>query len=302
MKLGYVGLGKMGYNMTLRMLEKGHEVVVYDKKEEPIKKLEAKGAEGAYSPEELISKLDPPRTVWTMVPHKVVSQVIDEVSDHLEPDDVVIDGGNSFYKDTLENHEKLSEKGIHMLDVGVSGGPGGARNGASMMIGGKLEVYGKYEELFEDLTVDRGQAHVGKPGAGHFVKMVHNGIEYGMMQAIAEGFDIMAKSDFDIPLTKVADIYNHGAVVESKLMGFMKSAFEEFGEDLEEVSGKAGESGEGRWTVERAKEEGIPARVIHSALEARETSREAPGFQGKVINALRNQFGGHSADDPEVDI
>lgn len=302
MKLGYVGLGKMGYNMTLRLLEKDHTPVVYDRKEGPVEELGQKGAVEAYSLEEMISKLKPPRTVWIMVPHKVASQVIEEVSKYLEAGDVVIDGGNSFYKDTLENHEKLSEKGIDMLDVGVSGGPSGAMNGASMMVGGKPKVYEKYEQLFNDLTVEAGFGYVGNPGAGHFVKMVHNGIEYGMMQAIAEGFDIMAQSDFEVPLTKVAEIYNHGAVVESNLMGFMKSAFEEFGEDLKEVSGKAGESGEGRWTVQRAHEENIPDRVIHSALEARETSRMAPGFQGKIINALRNQFGGHSAEDPDVNV
>lgn len=302
MKLGYIGLGKMGSNMVKRLIEKGHEPVVFDQDSSKVSKLEEEGAVGASSVEDLVSQLESPRVVWVMVPHGVVSEVIEEVSNFLEEGDVLIDGGNSFYKDTLKNASKLEKKGVSMLDVGVSGGPSGARKGASMMIGGDPEIYEEYEDLFADLAVENGFGRVGGSGAGHFVKMIHNGIEYGMMQAIAEGFDIMSDSDFDVPLEKVAEIYNHGAVVSSNLMGHMKSAFDDFGEDLEEVSGSAGESGEGRWTVKQAHEQDVFDRVIHSALNAREASRMDPSFQGKIINALRNEFGGHSAEDPEVDV
>ncbi|MFB6212263.1 MAG: phosphogluconate dehydrogenase (NAD(+)-dependent, decarboxylating) [Candidatus Magasanikbacteria bacterium] len=302
MKIGYVGLGKMGSNMVKRLLEKEYEVVVYDKDKTKVEALDKKGAEGSDSLEDMVSKLSPSRLVWVMVPHNFSSEVIRNLAEFLQKGDVIVDGGNSFYKDTVENARFLEDRGVHMLDAGVSGGPSGARNGASMMIGGDKKVYEKYEELFNDLTVSDGYGRVGRSGAGHFVKMVHNGIEYGMMQAIAEGFDVMNSSEFDLPLEKIARIYNNGAVVSSNLMKHMKSAFDDFGKELDGVSGKAGESGEGRWTVEKAHEEGVFDRVIHSALNAREASRMSPNFQGKVINALRNKFGGHSSEDPEVNL
>jgi len=293
MKLGYIGLGKMGKNMVKHLLKKDWDIVVYNRSEDPIKELEKEGAEGAYSLKELTEKLKSPRLIWLMVPHQVVDEVLAELLPLLSFGDTVIDGGNSNYKQTLKRAKELKEKDINFMDVGTSGGPGGAAGGACLMIGGEKDLFEKYEKLFSDIAAPDAYGLMGRAGAGHFVKMVHNGIEYGMMQAIAEGFAIMKKSEFDLNLTKVVNIYNHKSVIESRLVAWLKDAFLEYGEDLKEISGKVSHSGEGLWTVETAKELGIPAPIIEGSLKFREESQKNPSYTGQVVSALRNQFGGH---------
>ena len=293
MKLGYIGLGKMGFNMVERLLEKGHEVVAYNRSEKPVREIAEKGAIPASSLQSLVSTLSAPRLIWLMIPHEAVEGVIMEFIQFLDKGDTIIDGGNSPYKDSIRRAKELDGKGIDFLDAGVSGGPSGARNGACIMVGGKRVVYRKFKNLFRDLSARKGYAYVGKSGAGHFVKMVHNGIEYGMMQAIAEGFAVMKVSPFDLNLLKIADLYNHQSVIESRLVGWLKTAFKQYGEDLEYISGSVAQTGEGSWTVEAAKELGIPAPIIEGALNFRIQSQTNPTYTGKIVSALRNQFGGH---------
>ena len=301
MKIGYIGLGKMGLNMVKRLREQGVDIVAYNKTPEPTKEAEAVGAEGAYSISELVEKLGDHTTIWLMVPHFVVDDVLKELTPLLNEGSIVIDGGNSFYKETRERNKSLAEKGIRYIDCGVSGGPGGARNGACCMIGGDEDAYHALEELFKKISAPDAYGHFGASGAGHFVKMVHNGIEYGMMQAIAEGFDVMKQSaDFDLDLTKVADVYNHASVIESSLIGWMKSGYEKFGHDLADVPGSAAASGEGKWTIDLAHRMSIPDEVIHSAYDARKKSQDSPSYQGKVIQTLRNQFGGHPIEKSDI--
>lgn len=295
MKIGYVGLGKMGLNMIERMLEKGHSVVAFDVAEEARKRAENMGVQTAPTLKALADLLEPPRMLWLMVPHNAVDGVILEMLPAISGGDTIIDGGNSYFKDTLRRAEKITSMGVRFLDAGVSGGPSGARNGACIMVGGKKEDYEKLEALFRDLALDHGYAYVGSHGAGHFVKMVHNGIEYGMMQALAEGFHILKESDFDLPLTRVADLYNHGSVVESRLVGWLKDGYELFGEDLEKISGTVGHTGEGEWTARTADELKVPAPIIKGAFQFRVASEKNPGYTGKVLSTLRNIFGGHKA-------
>lgn len=297
MKLGYIGLGKMGFNMVERLLEKGYAIVVFDKNfdknKEAMKNISKLGAESSGSLKSLVSALSTPRLIWLMVPYNVVDVVLEGLTPFLQKGDTVIDGGNSPYKESMRRAKKLKEKGIGFLDVGVSGGPYGARNGACIMVGGEKEIFKKYEGLFKDLSTENGYGYMGKSGAGHFVKMVHNGIEYGMMQALAEGFTVMKVSSFDLDLAKIAELYNHKSVIESRLIGWLKNAFEKYGEDLNEISGAAAHSGEGMWIIEEAKELGIPVPIIEGALNFRIKSQNNPSYTGKVLSALRNQFGGH---------
>jgi 6-phosphogluconate dehydrogenase len=297
MQIGYFGLGKMGFNMVLRLLEKGYDVVACNRSPEPIKEAAKAGANTAYSCSELAKSLTPPRLVWVMVPAgKAVDDVIfgeGNLISNLESGDTVIDGGNSFYKDSIRRGKELSKKGINFLDVGVSGGPGGARAGASIMVGGDKKVYKKLEPLFRDLAVGESYGHMGPQGAGHFVKMVHNGIEYGMMQAIGEGFEVMKKAPFKLELKKVTEVYSRGTVIESKLIDWLKSAYEAHGENLEEISGSISQSGEGLWTSQVAKDLGVPIPIIEGAVKFRKDSQKKPSYTGKVVSALRNQFGGH---------
>ena len=293
MKLGYIGLGKMGFNMVERLLEKGYEVVVFGRNEKVVRDIKERGAEPASSIQVLVSALPLPRIIWLMIPYQAVEGVLKELVPYLDEGDTIIDGGNSFFKDSMKRARELEEKGVHFLDVGVSGGPGGARNGACIMVGGRKEIYRKFKSLFRDLSVRGGYDYMGKSGAGHFVKMVHNGIEYGMMQAIAEGFAIMKASPFDLDLMNVAEIYNHRSVIESRLVGWLKNAFDEYGQDLEDVSSSVAHTGEGAWTVEVAKELGVPARTIEEALLFRIESQKNPSYTGRILSALRNQFGGH---------
>jgi 6-phosphogluconate dehydrogenase len=231
-----------------------------------------------------------------MVPHAAVDSVLGKLAAHLSPEDTLIDGGNSRYTDTVRRAKKLSRRGIHLLDVGVSGGPDGARRGACLMVGGDEATYERHEQLFKDLSVKNGYAYVGESGAGHFTKMVHNGIEYGMMQAIAEGFDVLRESGYNMPLTDIAHLYNKGSVIESRLMGWLASGFDAYGEDLAGITGRASHSGEGLWTVEAARELEVPVKVIEDSLKAREKSQKRPSFQGQIVSVLRNQFGGHNVE------
>ncbi len=293
MTIGYVGLGKMGFNMVRRLLKKGYEVVVFDKDAPVMKKISRQGAESADSLKSLVSILPVPRLIWLMVPYQVVDSVLKEFTPVLKKGDTVIDGGNSPYKESIRRANELKTKGTNFLDAGVSGGPEGARNGACLMVGGDKKIFKKYEILFKDLSVKNGYSYMGKSGAGHFVKMVHNGIEYGMMQALAEGFAIMKASHFDLDLAKIADLYNHRSVIESRLIGWLKDAFEKYGEDLNGIPGSVSYSGEGKWTVEEAKELCIPVPVIEKALNFRIKSQSNPCYTGQMLSALRNLFGGH---------
>jgi 6-phosphogluconate dehydrogenase len=238
MRLGYIGLGKMGHNMVARLLEKGHDIVVYDNNSEAVDKVRKLGAEGATSLKEVIEKLEIPRAIWLMVPHQVVDEVLDEFIPLLSEGDHVIDGGNSPYKKSILRAQKLSEKNIHFLDVGASGGPGSLKTGACFMVGGEKEVFERFEQIFKDMAVKDGYRHVGDSGAGHYVKMVHNGIEYGMMQAIGEGFNLMRHSKFQLNLTEVANLYNRRSIIESRLIGWLADAYRQHGENLEAISGK----------------------------------------------------------------
>jgi len=293
MKLGYIGLGKMGANMVERFLEKGHEVVACDRNVDAVKAAKNKGAQTVDTLAVLIAALPLPRLVWIMVPYQAVDEVLKELTPLLAPGDVVVDGGNSPYRKSIRRAKELEARGIDFLDVGVSGGPAGARNGACIMVGGKKEVFQRFETVFRDLSVPDGYGYMGWTGAGHFVKMVHNGIEYGMMQALAEGFAIMKASDFGLDLTQITDLYNHKSVIESRLVGWLQSAFVQYGEDLKDIAGSAAQSGEGMWTVEAGKELGIPTPVIQAALDFRIQSQKNPSYTGRLISAMRNQFGGH---------
>lgn len=293
-ELGYVGLGKMGYGMVERLLEKGYSVTVFDRNEQAVNALVAKGAKKATSLPELAQTMSSPKTVWVMVPHTAVDSVLQELTPYLSASDVVIDGGNSPYLDSIRRAQQLETSSISFIDVGVSGGPSGARNGACLMVGGKRELYDAYEELFRDIAHDTAYAYMGASGSGHFVKMVHNGIEYGMMQSLAEGFSLLKNSEFSLSLKEVARVYNTESVITSRLTDWLLRAYDVYGDALEDVSGEVGSTGEGAWTVEVAHRLQVPVPAIESALHFREASQGNPSYTGKVLSALRNQFGGHS--------
>lgn len=294
MKIGYIGLGKMGYNMCLRLLEKKWEVVAYNRSPRPVKDLAKKGAIPASSLKELVAQLAPPRLVWLMVSHEAVDTMLDDLLPLLSKGDTIIDGGNSPYTESIRRAKIVEKKGIAFLDAGVSGGPGGARNGACTMVGGRRQVYAKYESLFADISCPEGYAYMGKSGAGHFVKMVHNGIEYGMMQSLAEGFALLKKSPFRLDLTEVAELYNHGSVVQSRLVGWLKDAFTTYGEHLAKVSGSVEQSGEGLWTVKAGKDHDVSVDSIKLAVNFRKQSQRKPSYTGKLLTGMRNQFGWHA--------
>lgn len=293
MRLGYIGLGKMGFNMVARLLEKGYEVVAFDPDQEALRNAARLGARPVDSLDLLPPMLDTPRLLWLMVPHKAMDSALATLTPALSKADTVIDGGNSFYKDSMRRAKELGEKGIDFLDAGVSGGPSGARNGACIMVGGRKDVFQAIEQLFRALSVENGYGYMGPSGAGHFVKMVHNGIEYGMMQSLAEGFTLLRSSPFALNLEKVADLYNHMSVIESRLVEWLRNAFAEYGEALEDISGSVESTGEGAWTVETAKELGVPVPIIEGALTFRTASRSYPSYTGRILSALRNQFGSH---------
>jgi 6-phosphogluconate dehydrogenase len=282
-KLGMIGLGRMGSGMTERLDQAGHEVKTYDPNVEST----------AGSIEELAQQLEPPRHLWMMVPAgEITEQTFQELLRALEPGDAIVDGGNSNFRHSQRRAAEAREKSLFFLDVGVSGGIWGLREGFALMAGGEEEPVRRLEPVFEALAPDGGYAHVGPSGAGHFVKMVHNGVEYGLMQAYAEGFDLMEASEFDLDLAAVAELWRHGSVVRSWLLDLLARALVEDPE-LESIRGYVEDSGEGRWTVEEAIEHAVPLPVITAALYARFASREDESFAAKVNAALRNQFGGH---------
>ncbi len=293
MKLGYIGLGKMGAGMAERLLERRYSLVVFDSDKKIAEREVWKGAVIARSPWNLVEELPRPRLIWLMVPHAVVDDVLKDIIPLLHEGDTVIDGGNSFYKDSRRRHEELAARDIHFLDAGVSGGPRGAREGACVMVGGDEEQYKKHERLFRDIAADRAYSYMGPAGAGHFVKMAHNGIEYGMMQSLAEGFEILKNAPYSLNLLEIARLYNERSVIESRLVGWLKEAYEKHGKDLSDISSSVKQSGEGLWTVETAKEFGVATPIIEGAVEFRKQSKEHPSYTGKVLSALRNTFGGH---------
>ncbi|NLL70758.1 MAG: decarboxylating 6-phosphogluconate dehydrogenase [Epulopiscium sp.] len=296
MKIGLIGLGKMGYNLALNMRDHGHEIVAFNRSQEKIKQIETEGIQGAYSLKELVESLSTPRVIWLMIPAgQPVDDMIQQLIPLLSPQDIIIDGGNSFYKDTLRRYEMLQQKKINFVDVGTSGGVEGARYGACTMIGAEEEVFAYLEPLFRDISVEQGYLHTGANGSGHFVKMVHNGIEYGMMQAIGEGFEILEKSQFDLDFEKVARVWNHGSVIRGWLMELVQNAFSK-DKNLEEIKGVIRSSGEGLWTVQEALDLGVPAPVIAQSLLVRYRSEQEDSFSGKVVAALRNEFGGHAVE------
>lgn len=297
MKIGMVGLGKMGSRMTERLLKAGHQVVVSDHHDENIEKSVEIGATASISLSDLVQKLNSPRAVWVMVPAGTPTEsVLSELKGLLSSGDIVIDGGNSYYKETQMHAAMLADVDIQLIDVGTSGGIWGLTEGFSLMIGGNPEAVAHVQPIFEALAPapDRGWGHVGSSGAGHFVKMVHNGIEYGMMQAYGEGFEILkAKEEFELDLHQIAEIWRFGTVIRSWLLDLTARALEE-DRELSSVRGWVADSGEGRWTVAEAVDLDIPAPVITLSLLMRLASRQEGSFSAQVLAAMRNQFGGHA--------
>ena len=285
MKLAMVGLGRMGGNMTKRLENDGHVVETYARS----------GGGTASTLEELVGQLEPRRAVWLMIPAgDPTEQAVQTLLGLLEKGDVIVDGGNSNFRDSQRRAAEAAEHGIAYVDAGVSGGIWGLANGYCLMVGGEDDAVSFLEPAFRTLAPDDGYAHVGPSGAGHFVKMVHNGIEYGLMQAYAEGFDVMNSSEFDLDLMEIAGIWRYGSVVRSWLLELLHTALENEGNELEHIAGYVEDSGEGRWTVFEAINESVPAPVISAALFARFASRQDESFAAKINAALRNQFGGHA--------
>jgi 6-phosphogluconate dehydrogenase len=333
MQLAMIGLGRMGANMTRRLIKDGHDLVVYDVSADTVSQLESEGATGAGSVGELVTKLDAPRVVWVMVPAALVGKVVDELVEHLEPGDAIIDGGNSYYRDDVDRAKALLPRGIHFVDVGTSGGVHGLERGFCLMIGCENDVVERLEPIFASLApgvdsaprtdgksgdpspAEQGYLHSGPNGAGHFVKMVHNGIEYGIMAAYAEGLNVLHKADagkheaeasaevtpmrepeyyqYDIPVPDVAEVWRRGSVVASWLLDLTAHALSE-SPKLEDFGGFVSDSGEGRWTVLAAVEEGVPVPVLSSALFERFSSRGEAQFADKLLSAMRKEFGGHT--------
>ena len=333
MQLGMVGLGRMGANLVRRLMRDGHRCVVYDVNPDAVATLEAEGATGASSLEDFVAKLEAPRAMWLMLPAAIVDPTLEKLIPHLEPDDVVIDGGNSYYRDDITRAHHLAEKKIHYVDVGTSGGVWGLARGYCLMIGGEDKIVTHLDPIFKtiapgigdveptpgrtraDGTAQEGYLHCGPNGAGHFVKMVHNGIEYGMMAAIGEGLSIIKHANvgkkthtvdaetaplrdawayqYDIDVAEVAEVWRRGSVVSSWLVDLTASALARSPE-LAEFSGRVSDSGEGRWTVHAAVDEGVPASVITTALYQRFESRDLGDFTDKVLSAMRSEFGGHA--------
>jgi 6-phosphogluconate dehydrogenase len=294
MELGVIGLGRMGSNMSQRLMEGGHRIVAYDRSAEAVRDVAKTGAPGAASLEELVRKLAPPRAVWLMVPAGApVTDTIHSLAPLLSPGDVIIDGGNSYYKDSIERAASLQKHRLHFLDVGTSGGIWGLKMGYCLMIGGDEEVFRRLEPIFRTLAPEEGYAYMGRSGSGHFVKMVHNGIEYGLLQAYAEGFELLHASPYELDLAQLARLWNRGSVVRSWLLELTEKALAA-DPDLATIKDYVEDSGEGRWTVIEAVERGVPLPVISLSLLSRFRSQQDESFGAKVIAALRREFGGHA--------
>lgn len=295
MKVGLIGLGKMGLNLGKNLIDHKHDVIAFDLNISAVEEMKKYGANGVSNLKDLIQVVEKPRVLWIMVPHSVVDSVIREITPFLSEGDIVIEAGNSHYKESIRRYNDLKEKGIHFMDVGTSGGMEGARHGACYMIGGDPEAWEIVEPIFRDTAVENGYFYAGKAGSGHFLKMVHNGIEYGMMAAIGEGFEVLEKSDFDFNYEKVARVWNNGSVVRSWLMELTERAFSKDAK-LDEIKGIMHSSGEGKWTVEEALDLQTATPVIAMSLLMRYRSLENDTFTGKVVSALRNEFGGHAVE------
>ncbi len=334
MQLGMVGLGRMGANLSRRLMRAGHEVVVYDVNADSVRQLESEGSIGTGSLEDFVSKLSKPRAAWVMVPAAFAEQTTDALAELMEPDDVVIDGGNSYYRDDIDRAERYAEKGVHFVDVGTSGGVFGLERGFCLMIGGEDEVVQRLDPIFATIapgvetaprtpgrsdsnasTAEAGYLHCGPPGAGHFVKMVHNGIEYGLMAAYAEGLNVLKHAGvgaseqvadaettplrdpkyyrYDLDITEIAEVWRRGSVVASWLLDLTAAALVE-DPRLERFSGRVSDSGEGRWTVLAAVDEGVPVHVLSASLFDRFESRAEAEYANRILSAMRRQFGGHA--------
>lgn len=297
MELGIIGLGRMGSNMTVRLLKGGHRVVGNARTKESVDRIVEKGAEGAYTLDELVNKLNSPRVIWLMIPAgSPVDKTIQALIPEVDQGDIIIDGGNSYYKDTKRRADLLKEKKIHFVDVGTSGGVWGLTEGYSMMVGGEKTVVNKLSPIFETLAPasDKGWGHVGPNGAGHFVKMVHNGIEYGLMQAYAEGFSLMKKKEeFKLDMHQIAKIWRHGSVVRSWLLDLTAQALSK-DSDLNKIIPYVEDSGEGRWTVSEAIDLDVAAPVITLSLLRRLSSRDKESYADRLLALMRESFGGHA--------
>ncbi len=295
MKIGMIGLGKMGYNLALNMKDNGIEVVGYNRSIGKVETIREEGVEATDDLDELIASLDSPRILWMMIPAgEVIDEMINTLLPKLKNGDILIDGGNSFYRDTLRRKALLATEGIHYVDAGTSGGQEGARHGACMMVGGEDQVIEQLKPVFERINVEKGYLHTGPTGSGHFVKMVHNGIEYGMMQAIGEGFDLLGASEFDLDFEAVARVWSNGSIIEGLLMRLTERAFSRHGNELGPILPIIDATGEGKWTVEEGIRMNVPLPVITSALFVRNMSKDEQKLSNKVVAALRNEFGGHA--------
>ncbi|MGH3844722.1 MAG: phosphogluconate dehydrogenase (NAD(+)-dependent, decarboxylating) [Pseudonocardiaceae bacterium] len=333
MQLGMVGLGRMGANIVRRLLHGGHECVVYDVNATTVQQLVGEGATGAHTLADFAAALRTPRAAWIMVPTALAGQIVEQLAGHFEPGDIIIDGGNSYYRDDIDRARALTPRGLHYIDVGTSGGVWGIERGYCLMIGGDAGPIEHLDPIFRTIapgvaaaprtpghdgapsTAEHGYLHCGPPGAGHFVKMVHNGIEYGLMAAYSEGFNVLRHADvgktealadaetaplrdpqyyqYDFDIPQVAEVWRRGTVIASWLLDLTASALQE-SPSLEEFSGRVSDSGEGRWTVLAAVDEGVPANVLSAALYERFSSRREGDYGGKLISAMRKQFGGHA--------
>jgi 6-phosphogluconate dehydrogenase len=294
MQLGFVGLGRMGLNMVTRLTRAGHDIVAFDRSAEAVAKAEAAGATGAGSLDALVAALSAPRAVWVMVPAgDPTESTVNALAERLAADDAIVDGGNTNFHDDVRRAERLGGQGIHYVDAGTSGGIWGLEEGYCLMVGGKREVCKRLEPVFLTLAPERGYLRVGDHGAGHYVKMIHNGIEYGLMQAYAEGFELMHASNYQIDLPAVAELWNHGSVVRSWLLELTARALAE-DHDLSELEGYVDDSGEGRWTLQEGIDRSVPLPTLTAALFTRFRSRQDNPFAERLLAAMRNQFGGHA--------
>ena len=294
MEIGFIGLGKMGMNMVTRLQRDKHRVVTFDRAADKVKESEGHGGLGARSLEDLVKKLKPPRAVWVMVPAGApTEETVKTLATLLQADDVIIDGGNSNFHDDVRRAAELKKKRVHYLDAGTSGGIWGLKVGYCLMIGGNEKIYKRLEPIFKTLAPEKGYGYMGSHGAGHYVKMIHNGIEYGLMQAYAEGFELLHKSEYKLNLPQIANLWMQGSVVRSWLLELGASALEQ-DPHLEQIKGYVEDSGEGRWTIQDAIDKDVPAPIITMSLFTRFRSRQEESFAEKMLAALRNAFGGHA--------
>ena len=295
MDLVLAGLGRMGANMARRLHGAGHHVVAYNRSEDKTREIMGEGLDGAFSPADAVAKVPAPRIVWLMVPAGHATEAsMEQFAALLSEGDIIVDGGNANFKDSKRRHALLAERGIHFVDAGISGGVWGLQNGYGTMVGGDRDPVALLEPVFEALAPEGGYIHCGPSGSGHYTKMVHNGIEYGLMQAYAEGFEILHASEYPLDLEAVAKAWQHGTVIRSWLLELAGNAFADHGESLEGVRGWVADSGEGRWTVQEAMDLDVPAPVITQSLITRFRSRQDESYTAQVLAALREQFGGHA--------